>query len=148
MAVQRLQRELKLMCESSSNCSAGPVHDDNLFHWTATIIGPDHTPYSGGVFPLIVTFPIDYPFKPPKVRFAVPVYHPNINDRGDICLDILKSEWSPALTISTVLMSISSLLSEPNVDDPLTPEVAQVLRSNPHQFMMTAHEWTLQHAHI
>ena len=71
----------------------------------ATIMGPGDSPYSGGVFFVMIQFPPDYPFKPPKVQFQTKVYHPNVNSQGSICLDILKEQWSPALTISKVLHS-------------------------------------------
>ena len=106
-----------------ANCSAGPVGDD-MFHWQATIMGPDDSPYAGGVFFLDIHFPADYPFKPPKVHFTTRIYHCNINSNGGICLDILKDQWSPALTISKVLLSICSLLTDPNPDDPLVPDIA------------------------
>ena len=108
-----------------ANCSAGPVGDD-MFHWQATIMGPDESPYAGGVFFLDIHFPADYPFKPPKVHFTTRIYHCNINSNGGICLDILKDQWSPALTISKVLLSICSLLTDPNPDDPLVPDIAQL----------------------
>uniref|UniRef100_A0A8C5I5F7 E2 ubiquitin-conjugating enzyme n=1 Tax=Gouania willdenowi TaxID=441366 RepID=A0A8C5I5F7_GOUWI len=82
-----------------AQCSAGPVGDD-MFHWQATIMGPNDSPYQSGVFFLTIHFPTDYPFKPPKVAFTTRIYHPNINSNGSICLDILRSQWSPALTIS------------------------------------------------
>lgn len=63
-------------------------------------MGPGESPYSGGVFFLAIHFPTDYPFKPPKVNFTTRIYHPNINSNGSICLDILRDQWSPALTIS------------------------------------------------
>jgi ubiquitin-conjugating enzyme E2 D/E len=63
-------------------------------------MGPGDSPYSGGVFFLAIHFPTDYPFKPPKVNFTTRIYHPNINTNGSICLDILRDQWSPALTIS------------------------------------------------
>lgn len=66
-------------------------------------MGPGESPYSGGVFFVNIHFPPDYPFKPPKVQFQTKVYHPNVNSQGSICLDILKEQWSPALTISKVL---------------------------------------------
>ena len=126
MALKRIQRELQeLGRDPPANCSAGPVGDD-LFHWQATIMGPDDSPYSGGVFFLDIHFPADYPFKPPKVSFTTRIYHCNINSNGGICLDILKDQWSPALTISKVLLSICSLLTDANPDDPLVPEIAQV----------------------
>lgn len=62
------------------------------------------SPFQGGVFFLSIHFPTDYPFKPPKVNFTTRIYHPNINSNGSICLDILRDQWSPALTISKGLL--------------------------------------------
>merc|ERR1712185_174526 len=98
-------------------------------------------PYQGGVFFLNVTFPTDYPFKPPKVQFTTKIYHCNVNSSGAICLDILKDQWSPALTLSKVLLSISSLLTDPNPNDPLVPEIALLLKSNREEHDKNAREW-------
>ncbi|TRZ21388.1 hypothetical protein HGM15179_005727 [Zosterops borbonicus] len=118
-----------LQRDPPAHCSAGPVGDD-LFHWQATIMGPPDSAYQGGVFFLTVHFPTDYPFKPPKIAFTTKIYHPNINSNGSICLDILRSQWSPALTVSKVLLSICSLLCDPNPDDPLVPDIAQIYKSD------------------
>ena len=128
-----------------ANCSAGPVGDD-MFHWQATIMGPDESPYAGGVFFLDIHFPADYPFKPPKVHFTTRIYHCNINSNGGICLDILKDQWSPSLTISKVLLSICSLLTDPNPDDPLVPDIAQLLKTDRARHESTAREWTSKYA--
>ena len=131
MALKRIQKELiDLGRDPPVNCSAGPTNEQDQFHWQATIMGPDDSPYTGGVFFLNIHFPPDYPFKPPKVTFTTKIYHANINANGSICLDILKDQWSPALTISKVLLSISSLLTDPNPDDPLVPEIANLFKSN------------------
>ena len=115
----RITRELEnLTKDPPANCSAGP-DDEDIFRWSATLMGPDNSVYEGGVFKLQIEFPSDYPFKPPKVKFVTRIYHPNINMGGGICLDILKDQWSPALRISKVLLSICSLLDDPNPDDPL-----------------------------
>merc|ERR1711967_130778 len=108
--------------------------------------GPPDSPYQGGVFFLNVTFPTDYPFKPPKVQFATKIYHCNVNSNGAICLDILKEQWSPALTIQKVLLSISSLLSDPNPDDPLVPDIAHVFKTQREMYNKTAQEWTAKYA--
>ncbi|OBS68593.1 hypothetical protein A6R68_02864 [Neotoma lepida] len=127
---EKSARELSdLQRDPPAHCSAGPVGDD-LFHWQATIMGPPDSAYQGGVFFLTVHFPTDYPFKPPKIAFTTKIYHPNINSNGSICLDILRSQWSPALTVSKVLLSICSLLCDPNPDDPLVPDIAQIYKSD------------------
>ena len=145
MAKVRLQRELlNLQKDAIPNCSAGPKNN-NLFQWQATILGPTGTPYHGGVFYLELQFSKNYPYKPPKVTFQTPIYHPNINSRGEICLDILKQEWTPALTAKGLLLSICSLLSDPNADDPLVPEIAEIYRTNYKLFQQKASEWTTEY---
>jgi ubiquitin-conjugating enzyme E2 D/E len=146
MALKRLQKEVsEIQKDTPVNCSAGPNNND-LFNWEATIIGPTETPYEGGIFKLKILFPADYPFKPPKITFETPIYHPNINSNGGICLDILKDQWSPALNITKVLLSICSLLDEPNPDDPLMPEIAQLFKTNKAEFTRLAREHTIKHA--
>lgn len=143
---QRLVKELtNLEKNPIGNCSAGPVGDD-LQHWQATIFGPEDSPYSGGVFSLEINFPVDYPFKAPKIRFTTKIYHPNISTRGDICLDILKDQWTPALTIGKVLLSICSLLTDANPDDPLVPEIANIYKRDHDRYVRIAREWTQQYA--
>jgi ubiquitin-conjugating enzyme E2 D/E len=146
MAVKRLQKELLDMeKDAPSNCSAGLI-DDDIFSWKATLLGPTATPYEGGIFYLKIFFPPDYPFKPPKITFETKIYHPNINSVGAICLDILKDNWSPALNISKVLLSICSLLSDPNPDDPLVPDIANIYKMNKSQYEANAREYTLKYA--
>jgi ubiquitin-conjugating enzyme E2 D/E len=146
MAAQRISKELKnLIADPPSNCSAGPVGDD-IFHWQATLMGPEDSPYEGGVFFLDINFPADYPYKAPRVTFSTKIYHPNINSSGGICLDILKDQWSPALTISKVLLSICSLLTDPNPDDPLVPSIADLYKRNKEEYHLKAKTYTLQYA--
>jgi ubiquitin-conjugating enzyme E2 D/E len=146
MALKRITKELKdLEADPPANCSAGPVGDD-LFKWKATIMGPAESPYDGGVFFLDIEFPQDYPFKPPKIRFQTKIYHCNVNDKGGICLDILKDNWSPALTISKVLLSICSLLTDANPEDPLVPDIAKLYKTNRKEHDKIAAEWTRKYA--
>ncbi|WVZ21003.1 hypothetical protein V8G54_008325, partial [Vigna mungo] len=146
MASKRILKELKdLQKDPPTSCSAGPVAED-MFHWQATIMGPPDSPYAGGVFLVTIHFPPDYPFKPPKVAFRTKVFHPNINSNGSICLDILKEQWSPALTISKVLLSICSLLTDPNPDDPLVPEIAHMYKTDRTKYESTARSWTQKYA--
>nr|XP_020493687.2 ubiquitin-conjugating enzyme E2 E2-like [Labrus bergylta] len=113
-SAKRIQKELaEITLDPPPNCSAGPK-GDNIYEWRSTILGPPGSVYEGGVFFLDIAFTPDYPFKPPKVTFRTRIYHCNINSQGVICLDILKDNWSPALTISKVLLSICSLLTDCN----------------------------------
>ena len=147
MTLKRIQKELiDFNKDPPTNCSGGPVNVKDMFHWQVTIMGPGDSPYQGGVFFLNIHFPTDYPFKPPKCTFTTRIYHPNINSNGTFSLDILKDQWSPALTISKVLLSISSLLTDPNPDDPLVPEIANIYKSNRAKYEATAKEWTKKYA--
>lgn len=147
MSLRRISKELEeLIKDPPTNCSAGPENTD-IFKWKATIFGPEDTPYHGGVFNLSILFPPDYPFKPPKIKFITKILHPNINSNGNICLDILQGrQWSPALTISKVLLSISSLLSDPNPDDPLDVRLANIYNEDREKFFEMARAYTFKEA--
>jgi len=146
MASKRIHNELKdLQKDPPSSCSAGP-EGDNIYKWEGFIFGPADSPYEGGVFKLSIEFPEDYPFRPPHVRFVTKVYHPNINSSGSICLDILKDKWSPALSISKVLLSIESLLTDPNPDDPFVPDIANLFKKDREAYKEQATLWTEAYA--
>jgi ubiquitin-conjugating enzyme E2 D/E len=144
--IQRLNKELADINKNPpTNCSAGLI-DDDIFHWQATIMGPEGTPYHGGVFELRIDFPQDYPFKPPNVIFTTRIYHCNINSNGNICLDILKEQWSPALTISKVLLSICSLMNDQNPNDPLDSDAAELYLKDYNKFLEQAAFYTTMYA--
>ncbi|KAM7274076.1 hypothetical protein ACFE04_028740 [Oxalis oulophora] len=116
----RVQKELT-ECSKDKESSGIIVNpkSDNLSRLTGSIPGPIGTPYEGGTFQIDITLPDGYPFEPPKMHFTTKVWHPNISSQsGAICLDILKDQWSPALTLKTALLSIQALLSAPQPDDP------------------------------
>jgi len=108
--------------------------------------GPANTPYESGVWAISVSFPGDYPFKPPAMRFLTPIYHCNINSEGRICLDILKDSWSPALTMHTVIQAFASLLRDPNPNDPLDAWKGTLCRTDRAQYDKSALEHTQLHA--
>jgi len=144
---RRIQKELEdLRLNPLECCTAGPATEEDLYTWNATLFGPKDSPYEGGVFELGLVFPPNYPFRPPKVYFKTKVFHPNINAQGAICLDILKDQWSPALSLVKVLLSISSLLTDANPKDPLVPEIAQLYVEDRAEFDRTAREWTQRYA--
>eukprot|EP00483_Globobulimina_turgida_P004647 UN04656 len=146
MSLRRLSKESQEMAnEGSEMISAGPVGDD-FYRWQAMIMGPPNSPYENGIFLLDMNFPQDYPFKPPKVKFVTKVYHSNINDKGGICLDLLKDNWSPAIKISQLLLSIQSLFTDPNTSSPLVPAIAKLYSENRKKHDEIARAWTQRFA--
>jgi len=134
--------------KSDKNVTVYLKNPEDFSHWKACIKGPSDTPYAGGLFTIDIVIPSQYPFAPPKMKFDTKVWHPNISSQtGAICLDILKTEWSPALTIRTALISLQALLSTPEPDDPQDAVVANQYRTNFSQYEQQAEEWTKNYAH-
>lgn len=121
-----------LMLSSEKGISAFP-DGENIFKWIGTIAGPEDTPYTGHKYRLQLEFPNSYPYSAPIVKFLTPCYHPNVDLSGSICLDILKEKWSALYDVRTILLSIQSLLAEPNNDSPLNAQ-ASLLWSNQTEF--------------
>ncbi|CRH00796.1 ubiquitin-conjugating enzyme, putative [Plasmodium relictum] len=139
----RLQKELKDIENENVEEIDAHIKDSNIFEWVGFIKGPSGTPYENGHFILDINIPNDYPYNPPKIKFSTKIWHPNISSQtGAICLDVLKNEWSPALTIRTALLSIQALLSDPQPDDPQDAEVAKMYKENYSLFLKTASVWT------
>lgn len=136
-AQRRLLRDLKSLNKSlasqggdSMGIAAHPV-DSDIFHWHAVIAGPDGTAWEGGVFRLDVQFSDTYPVAPPHVRFLTKnVFHPNVYVDGNICLDTLKSCWSASLDVEALLLSLRSLLADPNPNSAANGAAATLLVEN------------------
>lgn len=148
IATRRITKELQSLAEDDGCgvrvCSVG----DSLDHLTGFIRGPENTAYAGGVFEIDIVLGHDYPLAPPKMKFITKVYHPNISSQtGAICLDILKKEWSPALSLRTVLLSLQGLLDKPEPNDPQDAEVASIFKEDYMKFWRKAKFWSMLHAH-
>lgn len=156
-AIRRIKKEMESLLhdiESNKNDTTlrcfkiYQMNDDNIFEWEALLFAHDESYYKDGIFKLQVTFPQDYPFKPPKIIFLTKIYHPNINTNGIICLDILSDNWSPALTMQKVLISLISWLDDPNPSDPLMPEVARLFNADRKEYAVKCAEWVRKYASI
>ena len=109
--------------------------DDNILFWNVLIKGPEDSYYRGKEYNIEVNFiNINYPFDPPKITFKDKIFHPNIDDKGNICLDLLKESWQPTIPMINILKSILSLLKYPNVDDPLNIDAANIYKKNQEEF--------------
>nr|POE59066.1 ubiquitin-conjugating enzyme e2 35 [Quercus suber] len=154
----------RLQNEPVPGISAAP-HDDNARYFDVIVEGPGGSCYEGtltmfircfvskytnspvgGIFKLELFLPDDYPMCPPRIRFLTRIYHPNIDRLGRICLDVLKNNWSPALQIRTILLSIQALLGAPNPEDPLNEAVAKQWKENQPEAIKTAKDWTRLYA--
>ncbi|MFQ6652137.1 hypothetical protein Gotur_024135 [Gossypium turneri] len=145
-AYKTISKELKGFKRSPpSYASAGRV-DGDMFHWQATILDLQGSPYAGGEFHVDIRFPLQYPNEPPKVVFGPKIFHPNINSNGRIGLDILTAGWKADVTISQVLLKICSLLKNPNPDAPLVPEIAHMYKTDRCKYDTTAQSWTKKYA--
>lgn len=145
----RLTAELQdIQRDPPEGCSAQPLNpDDILSLWTATIRGPKGTPYENGHFDLTISFPNTYPRFPPLVKMTSPVYHPNIDHKsGYIDINILHDDWSPILTVPKILLSLQALLSDPDCEDAVSPEIAWECELKREEFERTAREWTRKYA--
>lgn len=136
---KRLAGELaKLKKEDLDGIDINPT--DSMLIWMANIKGPPNTPYEKGSWNLVIRFSEDYPIKAPSVKFLENIYHPNIYKDGKICVDILQSNWSPAMSIEKVLYSIRSLLMDPNPSSPANREAAQLFVNNYENYCLKVKE--------
>ena len=144
----RIGKELaEVAKDSKSGIVVKPV--EGVHHLEGTLQGPDSTPYDGGTFKIDIVIPEGYPFEPPKMKFITKIWHPNVSSQtGAICLDILKDQCSPALTIKTALLSVQALLCSPEASDPQDAEVAEMYKSNMNEFLQTARFWTEMYAQV
>ncbi|KAK3260859.1 Ubiquitin-conjugating enzyme E2 27 [Cymbomonas tetramitiformis] len=139
----RVQKELVEIERDKASGVGIEMKGDNLGHLVGVIKGPESSPYDGGTFKVDIEITPSYPFEPPKMRFITKVWHPNVSSQnGAICLDILKDQWSPALTLKTALLSVQALLSSPEPDDPQDAVVAKQYINEQETFRSTARYWT------
>ncbi|XP_075572634.1 ubiquitin-conjugating enzyme E2 G2 isoform X3 [Pelecanus crispus] len=131
---------------------AGPMNEENFFEWEALIMGPEDTCFEYGVFPAILSFPLDYPLSPPKMRFTCEMFHPNIYPDGRVCISILHApgddpmgyessaeRWSPVQSVEKILLSVVSMLavflvSEPNDESGANVDASKMWREDREQF--------------
>lgn len=154
LATKRLFQEYKLLTSSPPDgITAGPISENNLLHWEALIAGPSDTPYAGGIFPASLIFPPDYPLSPPVMKFLCDIWHPNVYANGTVCISILHApgedpnhyesaseRWSPIQSTEKILISVMSMLAEPNDESPANVEAAVMWRERRGEFERVVRE--------
>ncbi|KAL9127462.1 MAG: hypothetical protein Q9217_003662 [Psora testacea] len=132
IASRRLFHEYKLLCTSPPDgITAGPISEDDIFVWEALIQGPEGTPYEGGVYPAELKFPRDYPLSPPSMKFIGEVWHPNDDPMH---YEKASERWSPIQSVEKILISVMSMLAEPNDESPANVEAAKMWRERRAEF--------------
>ena len=153
-ALRRLMSEhSSLTASPPDGIMAGPLSEENFFVWEAAITGPEATPFEDGVFLARLSFPRDYPLSPPKMRFTSKIFHPNIYPDGRVCISILHApgddplgyessaeRWSPVQSVEKVLLSVMSMLAEPNIESPANVDAAKMYRDDKEAFKKQAHK--------
>ncbi|AET39611.1 E2 ubiquitin-conjugating protein UBC7 Ecym_4578 [Eremothecium cymbalariae DBVPG len=148
-AQKRLMKEMQqLLKDCPEGIVAGPVNEENMFLWDCLIAGPPDSPYEGGIFNARLQFPTDYPLSPPKLTFTPSILHPNVYPNGEVCISILHApgedpnmyeeaseRWSPVQSVEKILLSVMSMLSEPNVESGANIDACILWRDNRPDFV-------------
>lgn len=145
-ALRRIQKELSDITHRPIDGLLVQPNDDNLFEWRCSVRAAPDSPYKGGTFHFTLTLPENFPFKAPSVVFTTKIYHPGINEEGHICVPVLRDQWKPSVTLSSVLAIIQEKVNNPSPDDPFEPEIAAQLKNDHDKFLTTAKEWTKRYA--
>lgn len=150
MQQQRLSRELSKISDSPPVGISITPKEDKLNVLQAQIVGPDDSPYQNGLFKLEILIPDKYPFTPPSIKFLTKVYHPNIDDNGRICLDLIKMPpkgcWRPTIGLEGLLIAVRMLLENPNPEDPLMADIAEEYKNVKSEFLRKAKLYTEKYA--
>lgn len=145
-ATRRLGKELNDIKGSQSGLQQIEVDEANLLQWKG-LLCPSEAPYNRGAFKIDITFPAEYPFKPPKVTFKTKIYHPNIDEKGQVCLPIISPEnWKPATKTDQVIQALLALIHSPEPEHPLRGDVAEEFTKNKKEFLRKAEDHTRKFA--
>lgn len=142
-------RKIKLLQNENEQITDGidfVAIDAQLTHLSASIVGPPGSPYEGGKFFLYIVLPKLYPMVPPTVRFLTRIAHPNVSRHGDVGIDIIQHNWSLALTIPKILLSVQSLLTDPFTEICMEPAIGRLYETDRTRFEALAKHWTWKYA--
>ncbi|XP_065338298.1 uncharacterized protein morgue [Cloeon dipterum] len=144
--IKRIRSEIKAMRQDPQEGIQAIPLDSGCFHWIASILGPQGSPYSGGIFYLYLQVHNSYPMHPPLVRFITKIFHPNVSRHGDVGIDLIHHNWSLAMTVVKVLISVQSLLTDPFCQVCMEPKIGELYLHDKKAFELMARNWTWKYA--
>ncbi|GAV08802.1 hypothetical protein RvY_18443-2 [Ramazzottius varieornatus] len=146
-ATRRLTKELAdIQSASSKTFREIKADESNILQWQGLLV-PEAAPYNKGAFRIEINFPAEYPFKPPKINFRTKIYHPNIDEKGQVCLPIIQADnWKPATKTEQVVQSLLDLISEPEPEHPLRADLAEEFTKDRKKFMKNAEDFTKKYS--
>ncbi|KAL7728249.1 hypothetical protein ACLKA6_007355 [Drosophila palustris] len=146
-ASRRLSRELSDIVAAKSKILRNiEASDESLLLWTGLLV-PDKAPYNKGAFRIEISFPTQYPFMPPKILFKTQIYHPNVDEKGEVCLSIITADnWKPTTRADQVLQSLIDIVHSPQPEHPLRSDLAEEFVKDNKKFMRIAEEFTKKNA--
>lgn len=146
-ASRRLQKELiDIRASGMKSFRDIQVDESNVLSWQGLIV-PDNPPFNKGAFRIEITFPAEYPFKPPRINFKTKIYHPNIDEKGQVCLPIISAEnWKPATKTDQVIQALVALVNDPEPEHPLRAELAEEYLKDRKKFVKNAEDFTKKHS--
>ncbi|KAI6183072.1 UBC core domain-containing protein [Aphelenchoides bicaudatus] len=144
---RRLQKEIAdVRALSQKLARVLEINESNMLNWTILLL-PTKEPYNKGAFKITINFPVEYPFKPPKIVFNTQIYHPNVDEKGQVCLGVIApNNWKPATRVAQVIHSLLDLICEPELDHPLRASLAEEYRADKAKFFKAAEDATKKYA--
>ena len=145
-STKRLQKEIKDIRTSPLPGIHIDCDEEDITRFRISIEIEEDCPYQGGIYYFELDCPVDYPFRPPKTKVMTQIFHPNIEDTGKVCLDILRDSWSPALTIQKVGLALQSLITKPNFNETVNKEYMSVHNQNVQTALEQARDQNMRYA--
>ena len=154
-----LKRQLQeCMKQTDLGFSVGLIDENDFFKWSVCFTGPEDTIYEGGFFKAILTFPEDFPQNPPEMKFITEMWHPNIYPDGKVCISILhppgvdqfnelekaEERWRPVLGVEQILISVISMLNEPNIESPANIDASVMFRDHREKYEQKVRDLVLK----
>ncbi|XP_039281576.1 ubiquitin-conjugating enzyme E2 L3-like [Nilaparvata lugens] len=144
---RRLQKEVMDIKSSNTKQFQDIQMDEMNMSSLQGLLIPATHPFNLGAFRIEITFPAEYPFKPPQLIFKTKIYHPNVDENGNVCLSIIRPDnWKPATRLSQIIDSLVALIDNPDAEHPVREDIAKDYIKDRNKFLKDAEQFTKNHS--